>query len=138
MLNFVNAFFISLKAHRGQRDKAGRLYIFHIIYVMFNTKGIKGKIVALLHDVVEDSEITIDFLKSYFDEEIVKAVDVITKKPNQSYFDYLKVVKNNKLARQVKISDLKHNSNLNRLNYITNKDIKRNMKYKRALDFLGR
>lgn len=137
MLKLIKAFFIALKAHRGQKDKAGRCYIFHPINVALGVKGIRAKTVALLHDVVEDSNITTKELTKYFDNDIVLAVDCITKKKGQKYQDYLEVVKNNELARKVKIADLTHNIDLSRLKNITEKDIDRRNKYLKAKAFLS-
>jgi hypothetical protein len=137
MLKLIKAFFIALNAHRGQKDKAGRCYIFHPINVALGVKGIRAKTVALLHDVVEDSDITTKELTKYFDDDIVLAVDCITKKRGQKYQDYLEVVKNNELARKVKIADLTHNIDLSRLKSITKKDIDRRNKYLKAKEFLS-
>ncbi|BFT66498.1 HD domain-containing protein [uncultured Parvimonas sp.] len=136
MLKLIKALVISMKAHKGQKDKAGKKYIFHPIKVAMLSKGYKTKIVALLHDVIEDSEVTIEDLSKHFDEDIVLAVDCITKKKGQDYQEYLNIVKNNELSRKVKIADLTHNSNLNRLEKITEKDRMRKEKYLKAIEFL--
>ncbi len=136
MLKLIKALVISMKAHKGQKDKAGKKYIFHPIKVAMLSKGYKTKIVALLHDVIEDSDVTIEDLSKYFDRDIVLAVDCITKKKGQDYQNYLNIVKNNELARKVKIADLTHNSNLNRLEKITEVDIMRKEKYLKAIEFL--
>ena len=133
----LKAFFIACKAHKGQKDKAGKMYIFHPLTVAKYTKGRKGKIVALLHDVVEDSSITIDDLKKYgFTDEITHAVDAITKRAGEAYYDYLQRVKSDEIARAVKISDLMHNSNLARLKAITEKDVERTIRYQNSIKFL--
>ena len=125
----IKAFSVASKAHKGQKDKAGRAYILHPVNVALRTKGIKRKTVALLHDIVEDTNITLDDLKKLgFDNEIVNAVAAITKKSGEKYENYLKRVKNNEIAKDVKIADLQHNSNLNRLKEITPKDIARKKK----------
>lgn len=136
MLKLIKALVISMKAHKGQKDKAGKKYIFHPIKVAMLSKGYKTKIVALLHDVIEDSDVTIEDLSKYFDRDIVLAVDCITKKKGQDYQNYLNIVKNNELARKVKIADLTHNSNLNRLEKITEVDRMRKEKYLKAIEFL--
>ena len=136
MLKLIKALVISMKEHKGQKDKAGKKYIFHPIKVAMLSKGYKTKIVALLHDVIEDSEVTIEDLSKHFDEDIVLAVDCITKKKGQDYQEYLNIVKNNELSRKVKIADLTHNSNLNRLEKITEKDRMRKEKYLKAIEFL--
>ena len=133
----IKAFRIALKAHRGQKDKGGKAYIFHPLHVAALSKGRKAKIVALLHDVVEDSEITLDDLrKSGFDAEIVAAVAAITKIKGEAYADYLARVKSNEIARIVKIADLTHNSDLTRLKVITPKDTARARRYRKSRKYL--
>lgn len=136
MRSLINAAKIAYKAHKGQKDRAGKSYIFHPLRVSMFSNGYKAKVVALLHDVVEDSSVEISDLKSKFDDDIVEAVDCITKKNDISYEEYLKIVKANTLAREVKINDIRHNINLKRLRSITQNDIERHNKYIRALKFL--
>lgn len=90
-----------------------------------------------MHDVVEDSDWSLKDLEKYFDNDIVIAVDCITKNKKYSYDEYLERVKGNRLARIVKLSDLMHNSNLSRLKNITKEDIKRTEKYLKAIDYLS-
>lgn len=130
------AFFIMLKAHFRQKDKGGKWYVFHPINVAYNVEGYNEKIVALLHDVIEDSSYTIKDLEKYFNKDILEAINIITKNENMNYESYLKRLKKNNIARKVKIEDLKHNSDLSRLNTVTNKDIKRFYKYQKALEYL--
>ena len=130
---------IARKAHEGQLDRAGVDYIKHPIYVASQVESEEEKAVALLHDVLEDSPITVEeLLIAGLPEEIVTAVKVLTKKPMQDYQVYLETVKKNSLARVVKLADLKHNSDLSRLTSITEKDRERLKKYKKAIDFLSR
>ena len=132
------AYEIAKKAHLGQIDKAGEDYIKHPKKVASFVNSDEEKAVAYLHDVIEDTELTLEDLREYgFSEEVLKAVDVITKKKGQDYQTYLNSVKENKLARVVKLADLRHNSDLNRLINITEKDIERKEKYQRAIDFLN-
>ena len=136
-MKLIKAFLLCMAKHWEQRDKAGKRYIWHPIHVMLKVKGYNEKIVALLHDVVEDTDVTILDLKNLkFSKEVIEAVDVISKKKDQEYFSYLELVKNNNIAKKVKIADLKHNSDLKRLRSITQKDIGRAIKYKKALDYL--
>ena len=136
-MKLIKAFFLCVIKHWKQRDKAGKRYIWHPIHVMLNVEGYNEKIVALLHDIVEDTDVTVPDLKNLkFSKEVIEAVDVITKKKDQEYFSYLDLIKNNNIAKKVKIEDLKHNSDLKRLKSITQKDIDRAMKYKKALDYL--
>lgn len=132
------AYEIANKAHLGQVDKVGEDYIKHPEKVASFVKTDEEKAVAYLHDVIEDTELTLEDLYKYgFSEEVLKAVDVITKKKGQDYQTYLNFVKENKLARVVKLADLRHNSDLTRLINITEKDIERKEKYQKAIDFLN-
>lgn len=132
------AYEIAKRAHLGQIDKAGEDYIKHPEKVASFVNSDEEKAVAYLHDVIEDTELTLEDLREYgFSEEVLKAVDVITKKKGQDYQTYLNSVKGNKLARVVKLADLRHNSDLTRLINITEKDIERKEKYQKAIDFLN-
>ena len=132
------AYEIAKKAHLGQIDKAGEDYIKHPEKVASFVSSDEEKAVAYLHDVIEDTELTLEDLREYgFSEEVLKAVDVITKKKGQDYQTYLNSVKENKLARVVKLADLRHNSDLTRLIDITEKDRERKEKYQKAIDFLN-
>ena len=129
---------IAKKAHAGQVDKAGVDYIQHPLYVASQVKTEQEKAVALLHDVLEDSDITAADLLAYgLSNEVVAAVQTLTKKKGQSYQDYLEKVKSNNLARVVKLADLKHNSDLSRLKSVTNTDYDRVEKYKNAIRYLS-
>lgn len=129
---------IAKRAHKGQVDKAGAPYILHPETVAsFVTKD-DEKIVAYLHDVIEDTPCQLrDLENAGFSSEIIKAVDLLTRKAGQPYKQYLKLVKTNELARVVKLADLKHNSDLSRLTHVTENDIKRLKKYQDAIVFLS-
>ena len=129
---------IARKAHAGQVDKAGIDYIQHPLYVASQVKTEQEKAVALLHDVLEDSDITVADLLAYgLSNEVVTAVQTLTKKKGQSYQDYLEKVKSNDLARVVKLADLKHNSDLSRLKSVSDTDRERVKKYKNAIRYLS-
>lgn len=131
------AYEIAQKAHDGQVDKAGMDYIKHpeVVASFVNTN--EEKATAYLHDVLEDTEITAnDLLNAGIPHNVVKAVQVLTKEKYTPYFEYLSKVKENSLARTVKLADLKHNSDLSRLARITDKDLKRLEKYRKAIKFL--
>ena len=129
---------IATEAHRGQFDKAGIDYIEHPIYVASQVDTEEEKAVALLHDVIEDSPFTAEeLLLAGLLETVVTAVQILSKKKGQDYQTYLKTVKSNPLARAVKLADLKHNSDLLRLETITDKDLERLEKYKKAIDYLS-
>lgn len=137
MINYIKAFIIMLKAHWKQRDKGNHLYIFHPIRVSRKCKSKSAKLVALLHDVIEDNpNYSISDFK-FLNEEEKEALELLTHSKDVAYFDYINEVKSNKIAREVKLADLKDNSNLNRLLAITDKDIKRLEKYKLAQNILS-
>ena len=93
---------------------------------------------ALLHDVIEDSPFTAEeLLLAGLPETVVATVQILSKKKGQDYQTYLENVKSNPLARVVKLADLKHNSDLSRLSSITDKDLERLEKYKKAIDYLS-
>ncbi|XBG78740.1 hypothetical protein V4S31_10320 [Enterococcus cecorum] len=124
-------------AHKGQVDKAGVDYIQPPLFVASLVEGELAKTVALLHDVVEDSDWTLeDLRKKGLPEEVVQAVGILTKKRNEKYEEYILRVKQNPLARQVKLVDLQHNSDLSRLTTVTEIDRKRAEKYRQAIAFL--
>ena len=132
------AYEIAKRAHLGQVDKAGEDYIKHPEKVASFVETDEEKAVAYLHDVIEDTELTLEDLHEYeFSKEVIEAVDIITKKKGEDYRSYLNSVKKNKLARAVKLADLRHNSDLTRLIKVTEKDIKRKEKYQKAIDFLN-
>ena len=138
MLLYQQALAIAKDAHKGQVDKAGVDYIQHPLFVASLVEGELAKTVALLHDVVEDSDWTLeDLRKEGLPEEVVQAVGILTKKRNEKYEEYILRVKQNSLARQVKLADLKHNSDLSRLANVTEKKRKRVAKYQKAIEYLS-
>ncbi|MDK9581052.1 HD domain-containing protein [Sneathia sanguinegens] len=107
---------IATEAHKGQIDKAGIPYINHPLTVASLVDTEEEKIVALLHDTIEDTNITEQDLLNYgFSNKIVEAVKLLTHNKNVPYMDYVAKIKDNELARKVKIADLTHNSDLSRL-----------------------
>ena len=138
MLLYQQALAIAKDAHKGQVDKAGVDYIQHPLFVASLVEGELAKTVALLHDVVEDSDWTLeDLRKEGLPEEVVQAVGILTKKRNENYEEYILRVKQNPLARQVKLADLQHNSDLSRLANVTDRDRKRVEKYQQAIAYLS-
>lgn len=131
---YHKALLLAKQVHANQVDKGGRPYINHPIKVSKMVQSPTAKIVALLHDVCEDGDVTSDELRAYgFNDNIVKAVDTLTRRSDESYEAYIKRIKGNKLALEVKIADLKHNSDITRIPKPTEKDILRVEKYKRIL-----
>lgn len=138
MNSIEKAIEIALKAHSGQVDKGGCPYILHPFTVANNQNTYEGFIVGMLHDVVEDSEYTFEDLKNEgFSDEILEALKLLTHDKNVDYLEYVSKLKRNELARLVKLADLAHNSNLSRLKTVTEKDIARVEKYKKAMSILN-
>ena len=127
---------IAYKAHDGQTDKAGVPYIFHPIHIAEQMDSEESCIVALLHDVIEDSNITLEILSKYFNDNIIEALRVLTKEEIDDYTMYIKRVKTNKLATKIKLKDLEHNMDLTRLDEITDEDKNRAKKYMDAIRYL--
>ena len=128
---------IATKAHSGQTDKAGVAYIEHPKYVAALLNKEDEKIVALLHDVLEDSDVTARVLYSLFPSHIVDAVKALTKMNHETYNEYIDRVKQNPLSKVVKMADLRHNMMLERLSPPTNSDYQRVKRYKQAYDILA-
>ena len=142
---------IAKSAHAGQVDKAGKPYFEHVqtvselaneIILSWNEEYddflIQAQIVSYLHDVVEDTSLTIDDLwKLQVPTDCILAIETLTKRKGQDYNDYLSRVKLNKLATVVKIADLTHNSDLSRLNVVTPADLAQHDKYLKAIDYLS-
>ena len=106
---------IAYKAHHKQKDKGGFPYINHPFYIAEQMEDEYSTCVALLHDVVEDSSVTLNELSSIFPPEIIEAVSILTRKEGILYSDYINNVKKNKLAKNVKLADLAHNLDKTRL-----------------------
>ena len=128
---------IAYNAHHGQSDKSGIPYILHPIHVAEQMETEEECIVALLHDVVEDSNITFEELQKYFSTNVIDAIKLLTHDDEVDYMEYIQQLKSNPIARNVKIADLKHNSDITRLSTITEKDLERTDKYHKALEYLN-
>ncbi len=127
---------IAVEAHFGQRDKGGRPYIFHPLRVAGRCTG-KAKVAALLHDTVEDTSVTFEELAAQgIDEEVIAALRLLTHDKSVPYLDYVRKVKENPIAREVKMSDLQDNMDLTRLKIVTDEDLKRVKKYHEAYRIL--
>ena len=138
MNDIKKALEIATLAHKGQVDKAGKDYINHPITVSSYCKTYEAKIVGLLHDTVEDTDITLDYLKNYFTEDILEAIKLVTKSYPLDINQYYKNIRGNPIAREVKIADLTHNMDLSRFDItkITQKDLDRVEKYKKYYNYL--
>ncbi len=127
---------IAYNAHINQVDKSEVPYIYHPIHLAEQMNTEIECIVALLHDVVEDTDVTFEQLKQDFPEEVIEALKLLTHDKNTDYMEYVKKLKTNPIAKKVKIADIKHNADETRLEKITVKDIARRNKYKKALEIL--
>ena len=127
---------IAYNAHINQLDKAGVPYIYHPIHLAEQMDTEIECIVALLHDVVEDTNVTFEQLEKEFTSEAIEILKLLTHNKETQYMDYIKKIKQNSIAKKVKIADIKHNSDESRLDKITENDIVRRKKYKEALEFL--
>ncbi len=137
----VKAMHIAYNAHSGQTDKNGMPYIFHPFHLAEQMHTESEICTALLHDVAEDTDITIEKLAEDFPEEITDALKLLTHDKNIDYFDYVREIKTNPIARKVKLADLKHNSDLSRMTASgivpSEKDIRRREKYLKAIEILN-
>lgn len=106
---------LAYTAHHGQMDKSGIPYIFHPIHLAEQMQDEYTTCVALLHDVVEDTSVTLEELAETFPKEVVEAVALMTHKDGEPYLDYVERIKENPIARTVKLADLQHNSDQTRL-----------------------
>ena len=133
----THAIHLAIRAHGKQKDRNGQPYIGHCFRVMNAGHTLEEKIVGVLHDVLEDTGLTIgDLLMEGFSEDVINAVHTLTKLDNESYGHYLKRVKRNSLAIRVKLNDLTDNMDLRRLETLADEDIFRMRKYLNAYNQL--
>ena len=123
---------VAVRAHDGQYDKGGSPYILHPLAVAKQVSGEKEKILALLHDTVEDTNVTNDDIRREFGNTIADALDCLTHRKGESYDEYIDRVCANPLAIDVKLADLHNNMDLSRIPRPTEKDRARVEKYKRV------
>ena len=128
---------LCFEAHKDQKEKTGLPYDFHPFHLAEQMTDETTTAVALLHDVIEDTDYTLDDLRALgFTSEVLEAVALMTHAPDVDYMEYVKEIKKNPVARAVKLADLRHNSDATRLEVMTEWDIKRAEKYKRAIALL--
>lgn len=128
---------LCFEAHKDQVDKSGLPYVFHPFHLAEEMTDEDTTVVALLHDVVEDTDYTLeDLAEMGFGEKIVEAVRVMTHLEGVPYMEYLAQVKQNPIALQVKLADIRHNSDPTRPNVIDEKVLARAEKYRKATAFL--
>jgi (p)ppGpp synthase/HD superfamily hydrolase len=130
---------IAVNAHSGQLDKAGQPYILHPLKVMLALRNEKDRIVGVLHDVIEDTSITYDYLIANGFEgetEILDALKSVTKIDGETYDEFINRVALNPIGKRVKLADLQDNMDLSRISSPTEKDYERLKKYEKAKEKL--
>lgn len=128
---------LCFEAHKDQVDKSGLPYVFHPFHLAEQMQDENTTIVALLHDVVEDTAYTLDDLRAMgFGDDDVEALSYMTHDPSVPYMEYVKKIRENDIARTVKLADLRHNSDLTRLDHVDRKVMDRVEKYAQAIRLL--
>ena len=141
MATLERAIEIAVLAHKGVRDKADAPYILHPLRVMMRVDSQTEKIVAVLHDVIEDSQPphrweVDDLRREGFSEEVLTALDGVTRRADESYEEFVRRSAGNPVSRRVKIADLEDNMDVRRIYELTEKDVDRLQRYMNALRFL--
>lgn len=133
MAGIEEAIALAVEAHRGQRDRAGAPYVLHPLRMMFRVETDAERMAAVLHDVVEDTDRTLDDLRAEgFPEEVVAAVDHLTRREGEGYDDFVRRAAAHPVARRVKIADLEDNMDVRRTGTVTEEDVERLTRYHRA------
>ena len=128
---------IAAEAHAGVLDKGGSPYVLHPLRVMLQMETPVGQIAAVLHDVVEDTAVTLQDLKAAgFPSEVIEAVDALTKRDGERRLDAAARARANPIARAVKLADVADNMNLDRIAQPTEKDFGRLREYQQVLEYL--
>jgi (p)ppGpp synthase/HD superfamily hydrolase len=128
---------LCFEAHKEQVDKSDMPYVFHPFHLAEQMTDETTTVVALLHDIVEDTDVSFkDLEKQGFSDEIINALKLLTHDENTPYMEYVGEIKKNNIATKVKLADLRHNSDLSRLSVIDEKALKRKAKYEKAIKFL--
>jgi len=137
MSTLERAIAIAAEAHAGQVDKAGAPYILHPIRVMLRLSNPEERIAGILHDTVEDSNVTIDSLRNEgFSETVLTAIQSVTKQAGETYEDFILRAAKDPIGKLVKLADLDDNSDISRISSPTLKDIQRIEKYRHAIEII--
>jgi (p)ppGpp synthase/HD superfamily hydrolase len=132
-----DAIILAATHHRGQTDKAGEPYVLHPLRLMLSLRDPHERLAALLHDIVEDTDITLDDLRALgYPTPVVAAIELLTHTDGSPYLDYVARLKTNPIARAVKLADLADNMNLDRIAQPTAKDRVRIQRYQAARELL--
>ena len=137
MSTIERAVTIAAEAHTRQIDKAGAPYLLHPLRLMLQMETAEDRIVAVLHDVVEDSDWSLERLRREgFSRVIIEAVDSVTRRNSETYEEFVLRAAQNSIGHRVKLADLRDNCDLTRIANPTEKDLERTAKYKRAIVLL--
>ena len=137
MATLESAIQLAAEAHSGQQDKAGKPYILHPIRVMLSVRTTDEQIAAILHDTVEDTDVTYEQLsEAGFSAEIISAVRALTKLDGESRVEAARRAVKHPIARQVKLADVKDNLDISRIPHLTDKDHARLDEYKLVQEIL--
>lgn len=134
MSSLEKAIAIAARAHEGQVDKAGMPYILHPLRVMMAVRTSEERIVAVLHDVLEDTDVSLDDLRAQgFSERVLTALGSVTKREGEEYPEFVQRAIADPIGRRVKLADLLDNSDLSRIPNPTPRDLERMKRYRRAI-----
>lgn len=137
MSTLERAIAIAAEAHAGQVDKGGAPYILHPLRVMLRLDDLEARMAGVLHDVLEDTEVTLERLRSEgFPEAVLSAIQSVTKVPGETYEAFVARAAEDPIGRRVKLADLADNSDLSRIASPTEQDLQRLEKYRRAMELL--
>jgi hypothetical protein len=137
MSTLERALLLATGAHADQVDKGGEPYILHPLRVMLRLRTAEERIVALLHDVVEDTEWTLeDLAREGFSETVLRAIDAVTRRPEEDYEQFVRRAGVDPIGRRVKLADLRDNADLSRIPQPSERDLERVAKYERAIAIL--
>jgi (p)ppGpp synthase/HD superfamily hydrolase len=137
MSTLERAICIATRAHEGQKDKAGEHYILHVLRVMLALSSDDERIVAVLHDLLEDTPWTVDALRAEgFSQTIIDAIDCVTHREGESYDAFIQRAGTNAISLRVKLADLADNADLSRFEEPSQADRVRSLKYERAIEML--
>lgn len=129
---------LCFEAHKNQTDKSGIPYVFHPFHLAEQMKDEATTIAALLHDVIEDTDYTMaDLEKMGFPADVLEALELLTHNDDTPYMEFVAKIKDNPIAKAVKLADLEHNSDLSRLDVVDEKALKRREKYRQAFCLLN-
>lgn len=128
---------IAYDAHHNHQDKSGTPYIYHVMHLAEEMNDELSVVVALLHDVLEDSEMSLKNIKDYgFPQAVLDALSLFSHDKDRDYMHHIRMIKANEIARRVKLADLQHNSDITRLDTVEGDDMIRLLKYKMAIELL--